>query len=443
MRIILLQPPQKTKKINGPPLGLAYVAACLEKNGHKVRIIDTAALGYKLSDIKKEITKFNPEIIGISSTTKDIYKVFSIFKMSKENNPNCINVLGGPHSTIRSIETLNECNDIDIIVRGEGEETFVELLEKKDQLEKVKGITYRINKKIKKNPDRSFISNLDKLPFPAYHLLPMKKYKIKFNLFEYTSIRALGAGFGAISTCRGCIYDCAFCSSKSLWGQKWRARSPENVIEELSILRDKYNIRIIDFVDDTFTINKKRTEKICNLIKKEDIDISWICPTRADLFTKEISQTLKKGKCSSIFFGLESGEQKTLDFLNKGITIEQARQAVKNAKQSGFKIFSGFIIGVPGETKQSCNKTILFAKKLKLDVASFSLLIPFPGTKIFEIAEKNNLLLSEDWSKYTGSYPLLKLKKINSNELKNLLFKAYLTFNFPIKNFLKSVKNIN
>jgi len=443
MKVLLLQPHQKRKEVTGPPIGLASIASVLEENGHTVRILDSSILGSQLEDIKKEIKKFAPDVVGITSTTKDIYKVFSIAKISKQINPNCINVLGGPYSTVRSIETLEECNYIDVIVRKEGEETFVELLEKKDDLEKVKGITYKCKNKIKKNPDRKYISNLDKLPLPAYHLLPMKKYKLKFDILKYDPMFSKSeTGFGAISTCRGCPYNCAFCSSKSTWNQEWRGRSPDRVIEELTILRNKYNIRIIDCIDDTFTIDKKRTEKICNSIKKEDIDISWICPTRADLFNKETSDLLKKGKCKYIFFGLESGNQKTLDFLNKKITIDQSLKAVKNAKKEGFKIFSGFIIGVPGETKELINNTITFAKKLNLDVVSFSLLIPYPGTEIFDYAEKNNLLLTKRWSDYTGGKPIIKVSGLRSSEIRNFLLKTNFYFNHSPKNFLKNFYQI-
>ena len=439
MKVMLVQPATKEKRTSGPPLGLAYIASSLEKHGHKVKIIDSAILNYKIDDIQKEIKNFDPDAVGIGTVTRYIYDSISILRIAKKNNPNCITVLGGPHPTVKSRETLLESSHTDIVVRGEGEKTFPELLEKNKKYSEVKGISYRSNGKIIENPDRKFIENLDDLEFPAYHLLPMNNYKIKGDTFGLKTLGRTGELLGYISTCRGCPFSCAFCSSKSLWGEKWRARSAENVIEELNFLRTKYNIRYIDFVDDTFTISRKRTEKICELINKENLDISWICSSRVDIFNKKIAKILKKAGCNMVFYGLESGVQKTLDFLNKKISIEVSEKAVKIAKEADMEVSSGFIIGVPGETKEMINQTIAFAKKLNLTAATFSLLVPFPGTYIYHYAKKNNLLLTEDWSKYTPVNPVMRIPGFTPQQLKNYLFKAIFVCQFRPLNKIKNM----
>jgi len=427
MKILLIQPPLVYAKFQTttPPIGLGYLASYLEESGHTVKIIDSTILNYRLKDIKKEIQIFDPDVVGVTSMTRHIITALSIIKIAKEHNPNCITVLGGPHPTVRSRETLEESPLVDVIVRGEGEKTFTELLEKKNKEEwnNVKGISFRIGDEIIENEDREPIQDLDSIPFPAYHLLPMDKYKVK--LFDAGVFGSRGQSYGVIFTSRGCPFNCIFCSSREIWGKKWRFRSPENVIEEIKLLRDKYGIKVIHFWDDTFTMDKKRAIRICELIKKENIDITWICETRVDLFNEEVAKAMKEAGCILVYFGLESGVQKTLDYLEKGFKLETAEKAVNIAKKAGINVAGFFMLGIPGETKEDINKTIDFASKLDLKSVEFNLYIPFPGTKVFEMAEKNNLLLTKDWSKYEPSNPVMKLPGFTRGELKRLKRKAY------------------
>jgi anaerobic magnesium-protoporphyrin IX monomethyl ester cyclase len=441
MKVILIQPTVKIKATIGPPLGLAYIAAVLEKSGHDVKIIDLGIFGYKFNDIKRKISSFDPDVVGISSTAMYIYYTLSIAKFAKENNPNSVIVLGGPHPTVRAKEILEKNHYVDVIVRGEGELTFVELLKRTNRLEwkNVKGITFRSNDKIIENEDREIIEDIDSIPFPAYHLLPMNKYRIKF--LDNNVLGIIGQRYIGINTSRGCPNDCIFCSSRRLWGRKWRARRPEKVLEEICFLKDKYKIDVVDFVDDAFSIDKKRTEKICNLIKDERLDLSLVCTTRVDNFDKKLSFNLKKAGCNIVFFGFESGVQKTLDYLCKGFTLEDIVSAVKNAKQAKLKIGGSFIIGTPVETKYMIYQTINFAKKLKLNTASFCIFTPFPGTKIYDMAEKNNLFLTDDWSKYNASNPILKLDGFTAEELIDIYKKS--NFYYFIIKALNSIYSWN
>lgn len=419
MKVMLVQPPVVQTHTSYPPLGLACLGGCLEQAGHKVKIVDSLTITSNEGILNKELSRFDPDVVGVTAMTQHINDAFSILSSVKELNPSCITVLGGPHPSVRAKEILKNNSDVDIIVRGEGEYTLLEVLEKleKGNLITVRGVSYGDNGKVIENEDRDFIENLDSLPLPAYHLLPMDQYKIRVTnteLFE----RPL-QNYGTISTSRGCPYGCIFCSPHEMWGKRWRARSPESVVEELRILRDKYDCRVIDFMDDTFTIDKKRAKKICSLIKKESIDVSLMCATRVDLFNKEIAVELKKAGCFIVYFGFESGVQKTLDFLQKGFTVKDSENAVHIARNAGLDVGGAFIIGIPGETREMINKTVDFAKKLNLKPHNFcfSLLVPFPGTKLYSMAEQNNLLLTNDWSKYTLSNSVLKIPGFTSEEL--------------------------
>jgi len=206
------------------------------------------------------------------------------------------------------------------------------------------------------------------------------------------------------------------------------------VIEELKILRYKYNKKVIDFMDDAFTFNKKRVIQICKLIKNEKIDISWNCTTRVDLFDREIAFWLKKAGCRGVFFGFESGVQQTLDYLVKGFTVEDSEKAVKIAHEAGLGVLGNYIIGVPCETKEMINQTIKFSKKLNLKYANFSLLRPFPGTKFYEMSKKNGLIKTQDWSKYTWNNNVINIPMISTKELmwlqKKTLLQFYFSFSF-------------
>ena len=256
MKVCLISPPYNSAAesvvgITSPPLGLAYIASMLRQN-HEVKIIDSIILNYTLRDIEKELQTFNPDVVGIASVTPSIYEAYKVAKIAKKVREDCIVVFGGPHATFMSRQTLEECKYIDIIVKGEGEETIKELIESIEKgapLNKVRGITFREKNEIIDSEPRPFIKNIDDIPFPSRDLLPMHLYK--FNGVKYTTML----------TSRGCPFKCSFCSSSRLFGGYWRGRSPENVLEEMKIIYEEYNIKNIEFIDDTFTLDQERAEK--------------------------------------------------------------------------------------------------------------------------------------------------------------------------------------
>lgn len=404
---------------SGPPLGLAYLAAVAEEQGWKVRIIDGLTEGLSMQDIAGIIRSLQPEIAGITATTPAIYDAYEIARIVKEHSPNSLVLLGGPHATFMAHEVLEECPYIDVVVRGEAEETLKEILERIERggdLSGVAGITYRAGDRIRENPLRGLIDDLDSLPIPAYNLLPMEKYVVD-------RVR-----YAAIVTSRGCPYGCIFCSSSLQFGKRWRAHSPERVLEELMILRYDYGAREIEFLDDTFTLKMSRAEEISRMIVSEGLDISWSASSRVNTFSRSLGEAMRRAGAHTIYFGIESGSDKTLRLIGKGITRRQAVDAVKAARNSGLNALGSFIIGFPHEGEEDIRATIKFADKVGVDLAQFTIATPYPGTRLWEIAVKENLLLTRNWRKFTTLDVVMRSLYLTPERIKKLLLWAYITF---------------
>ncbi len=423
MNVLLISPPtiSAVKSVvgtTGPPLGLAYLASMIREE-HDVRIVDSLAEDFSHEDIEKIIKEYDPDVIGITSTTSMIPDAYAVAKMAKRINENVKVIMGGPHVTFAPDKTFEECPYVDFIVRGEGEITFKELidaLEKNRDPSNILGLSINMGNKVKNNPPRPLIKDVDTIPMPSYDLLPMEKYQ------------ADGVRFGTVITSRGCPFNCAFCSSSLQFGKRWRGHSDSRVIEELRYLYEKYRIREIEFLDDTFTLNRKRAMRIAKRLREEGLDISWSGSSRVDIFTDELAQAMKKSGCHTIFFGIESGSQKTLDFIGKGITPEQSISAVKKAKKHGIRALGAFVIGFPEETKEDIEKTIKLSKKVGVDFAQFTIATPYPGTRLWRYALARKLILTFDWRKYTTLDPVMKLKNFTSQQITKLLQKAYISF---------------
>jgi len=423
MKVLLLSPPtisavKAVVGITSPPLGLAYLASMV-RDEHDVRIVDSLAEDYKYGDVERIIKKYDPDVVGITSTTSMIPDAYAIAKIAKRYNENVKIVMGGPHVTFLPETTFQECPCIDFIVRGEGELTFRELI---DSLERdrdpsnILGLSINLRDKVKNNPPRPLIKDIDTIPMPSYDLLPMEKYQ------------ADGVRFGTVMTSRGCPFNCAFCSSSLQFGKRWRGHSDSRVIEELKHLHEKYRIQEIEFLDDTFTLNKHRAIRIARRMVREGLDISWSASSRVDTFTEEVAEAMKKSGCHTIYFGIESGSQKTLNFIGKGITPEQSISAVKKAKKHKLRALGSFVIGFPEETKEDIEKTIKLSKKVGVDFAQFTIATPYPGTKLWDCALSKKLILTFNWRKYTTLDPVMKLKNFTPQQIKRMLQRAYLSF---------------
>ena len=416
-----------------PPLNLMYLASSLEKEDYKVKIVDDDLEQKGYENVSKQAEKLNPQLIGVTATTSTIKSALKYLDLIKKVLPDSLTVIGGPHTTFMPYETLKDTENLDVVVIGEGEETMVDLTnlttQNHENIDDVKGIVYRDLKdgKLKTTQNRPLIKDLDKLPFPARHLVPFESYGVSQ---EQT---------GGIITSRGCVYNCNYCSSSLIMGKKFRSRSPTNVVDEIEELIDKYHINDIGFMDDTFMLNKQRASDIADEIKARDLDLTFVASSRVDRVDKKLLKNLKSSGLRTIYYGVESGSQRVLDLMKKGITLKNVEDAVSMAKDVNLEVLTSFILGYPGETEEDMNTTIDFSTKLNSDYCQYSILTPFPGTPIYKDLLEKNLIDNEEWDRYTVLKPILKYSEIglNKNMVERKLAKAYLKFYTRPKYLLK------
>lgn len=375
-----------------PPLGICYISAMLRKHNYDVDLIDQAATNLNLTDIMKWIKNKDPEIIGFSTLTVSGSgkNAALISRGIKEWNPEVKIVFGNRHATVNDYKILNKYPQVDICVRDEGEYTFLELvraLERRSSIKDINGITYRSNGKIIRNDKRELINNLDVLPFPDRKSLNFN-YKGSYGNLDLGSEK-----FAMIISSRGCPYQCTFCYGRRRVG--FRARSIENVMEEILYL-DSEGYKALIFTDDNFTFSKKRIIKLCQLMRKNKIDMNWFCEGRVNQVSSEMLREMRRSNCRLLMFGIESANQRFLDYYKKAITPDQSILAVKKARKAKIPFVVGsFIVGGPSESLTEIYNTLRFAQKLDLDFPLFNILGITPGTDVWEdMVEKN--FLDED-----------------------------------------------
>ena len=376
LKVTLINPPQFTRYPQ-PPVGLALIAAVLEREDYQVTLLDANALSLQPQDIVPLVA--DADVVGLTAMTPTISAATSIAHHIKQANPGLTIILGGTHATLLPDETLAAAPAIDIIVRGEGEETIIEILRGlRDQpLDSISGISYRADGKVISTAARATHIEMDSLPFPAYHLLPLRRYKPH-------PPHGLASPFAAIVTSRGCPYRCAYCS-KPVFGSKFRAQSPERVVEEVTYLKEKFGVKEIAFYDDVFTLDKKRAHDIAEAITSKSIKIFWTCEARVNLVDEDLLRHMKQAGCYAIAYGIESASSEILDTLHKDITLEQVEAAVRLSREAGLQVIGYLMLGSPGETPKTIKQTVAFAKSLKLDFAQFSVTTPFPGTELYNL----------------------------------------------------------
>ncbi|MGA3112528.1 MAG: radical SAM protein [Candidatus Bathyarchaeia archaeon] len=364
-----------------PPLGLAYIGAALEKNAFQVEIYDNYLLERPIDEVKSEIKKRSPEIVGITCNSLAYGRCVELAKAVKEVSPSSRVVVGGPHASYMP-QTILDHPEIDYVIIGEGERAIVQLAssitkgEKSKAAAQIPGVACKIGHEIAKT-EPQFISNLDEVPFPARHLLPMRMYHRELS---YLTVKPVDT----MSVHRGCPYRCAYCETRELWGSACRAFSPPRVISEIKHMMETYGTRGIYFVGDNFTINKKRTSELCRLIKSNKLDLKWTCETRADLINKELLSEMKSAGCQTMFFGVESGSPRIQQKLNKGIDLQEVVKAFELCRQAGIQTVTSFMLGIPGETVEDMNQTFKFAQTLKADWCQFNIYIACPGSQLYD-----------------------------------------------------------
>jgi len=402
MKILLINPSQE--KVYGkrmspayPPLGLMYTGTVLRNEGHRVRLLDIDPENINEEKFERVMADFAPNAVGITSTTPTVKDALKWAGLCKRLNKNAPVIFGGAHATIVPGDVIKE-SAVDIVVIGESESTSKELFNELSgpgpELERIKGIYFKRAGKVTMNDRRPFIEDLDSIPFPDRTLLEKPD--------AFVPPDAVYLPVATIITSRGCPGNCTFCCTKQIFSKRFRARSVKNMIEEIEQLTGKERIREIHILDDVFTLDKKRTLKFCEEIKRRNIRAHFqlINGLRADFVNREILGALKSIGVKTLGYGVETGNEKILKSIKKNIPFDVTRKAFKLSKELGFETWAFLIFGLPGETEETIKDTIRFTKELNPDLAKFLVLKPYPGSEVYEELRKKNLILNNNYEDY-------------------------------------------
>jgi radical SAM superfamily enzyme YgiQ (UPF0313 family) len=386
------------------PMGLLYLAGVLESNGKEVQILDLLVSKYSKEKIKNKLEEYQPDIVGVTCVTMNYPIASDILKYCKSVNKDIITIIGGPHVTFAALETLTEAPWIDIVVRGEGELTLMDIVNGK-KLADIDGIAYRDkNDGIKLTRARHLIENLDELPLPARHLFQLSRY------------HALDV-HASLITGRGCPFSCIFCVGSKMGGRRVRYRNPKLVVDEVEQALTVYGFTKVNFEDDLLTLNHKHLYAICDEIIARGLKFKWSAFSRVDTVNPEMLRKMKESGCTHLLYGIESGNQHILDTAKKKITLDKIRDAVKMAKEADIQILASFIVGLPGETKETLQQSLQFAQGLGVPYG-FHVLSPFPGTEVREKANEYGIeILTNEWLKYDCNTAVTRTKEAGPKEI--------------------------
>ncbi len=424
MRVAVIAPPYPLAEAPAPPLGVTYVAAAFESAGADVRIFDYIVSQYSADKLKAQLDEFHPHVVGSTSVTLNFPGAAGIIRTAKRHSPSLITVMGGPHVSFDDTATLVNYPEIDFIVRGEGERTIAELMAKEMNPEAwtdIRGLTFRRDGRIVATDSQPFIEDLDTLPLPARHLLPLSRYQ------------ALGYPI-SIVTSRGCPYSCIFCLGRRMGGKRIRQRAAPLVVDEIEQIL-AYGIDRINVADDLFVSHSGKVKEVCEEILRRSLRFSWSAFARVNTVDRETLLLMRKAGCDSVSFGVESGNPEMLKRIGKGITLEQVREAVSLCREAGIIAHTSFIAGLPGETPETLRETEEFAASLG-SLYGYHHLAPFPGTTVREEVEKYDLeILTDDWTRYDANSAIVRTSALSPEEIERFVK----TFEAQIERVWKSM----
>ena len=455
-QILLSRPPTGSNALQGgsdadphpqPPLGLAYLAGVLEKldDVNVFDIIDGNFSDDYIESVKNTVKKLNPDLVGFSAFTPFANSALSAIKEVKKINSEILVVLGGPHAVLAEV-TMRKCPELDVIVYDEGEGQIEEIVSGKP-LNEIAGLFIRKEGKIVPTAPRSYISDMDSLPIPAYHKIPHFP-----DGYHPHPPKSTGKKWSSIMWSRGCPFFCNYCNRENSFGLKFRNQSPEYVVNHIKYLHSQYGIEELTFYDDVMSLNRDATMKLMDALIPSNLGFKlvWDAETRVDLVDQELLYSMKKAGCRMISYGIEHGV-----FIHeiKGgrATLEQAEKAVKWTHKAKIDTVGYFMIGLPKETPETVRKTIDFAKKLDCTFAQFAITMPFPGNKLYDEAIKSGLIhLDDTWEKFVyagvGSggiqAPILTTNAMSAKDLEYWAKKAYEEFYFRPSYILKKILRI-
>jgi len=443
MRVQLFVPPggyfaeRWTQGSSMPPLGLLYIGAVLEGAGHEVQLVPADLLHLSWRQVAGKIREFEPDVIGVTSTTENRFQSFKLVRIAKKTRPEALTIMGGPHASMAAEDCLEHIPHLDIVCRGEGEQTMHELCrvleEKRDvnALSSVSGIAYKADGKILSNPLRAPIKDIDSIPRPAYHLVPFEQYNFRFEVPEKGLLPAVN-----MMSSRGCPFDCNFCATPINWGRVVRMRSPENIVDEIEFLIDTYGVKVIFFFDDTFNTSPKRVHEICNLIIERGLDIFFKCDIRMDIIDRPLIEKMKEAGLFHLSFGLEAGSERVRnEIVKKNVNINDFHKLVQWCQELDIIPNAFFIFSHPTETWEEAQETIDIIEKYEESIeSSVAILHIYPGTPLEKTAKEMGILPEDfTWTKRyrskiitlpaaQGDVPLF-VDKLNWSQISELIFR--------------------
>lgn len=417
-----------------PPVTLATAAALLEGGGHDVTLRDCAANGMTRQALLDFFDAGSFDIVAWGAATPSIGSDLALAGELRGLRPQVRTAVLGTHCSHFAGECLDAAPDLDYIISREPEETLAELaaiLEGGGEPGGIEGLSFRdCEGRIVHTPPRAFVANLDALPFPAWHLVDRSRYRLPLS----------GEGFLIIAPSRGCPYSCTFCTSQAYYGKKLRKKSVPRVIAEIEHARDHFGTRQFFIWADTFTADKDYVRRFCAALGERGLKIGWTCNSRVDTVDADMLRQMRKAGCWMISFGIESGDQELLDSMGKRITVEKARDAARWAKEAGMVVAGHFVLGLPGETVETLEKTIAFSLELDIDIGQFYSAAPFPGSELFDTAIKQGWIDGGAFDEFSQNSSVMKLPGLEPAVVDKYRMIAYKRFYFRPRPHLRMLR---
>jgi len=436
MKVLFVEPPKDYWFVMGeylpPPYGILQLAAYLESKNKdaEIEVLDCQAQSLGWKELEKQIESCDPDVVASSAlATCNAYVAVRTLETAKKVKPNALTVVGGQHFTATAQESLETYPEIDIIARGEGEQTIVELVKaasRNASFSRIRGISFRHNGKILHNPPRPLIENLDELPFPGYHFVENVVHK-----YHFTAMAGPRARYALVEGSRGCPHRCTFCTQWKHWEGKWRAKSPKRIADEMEFCYRNYGSKFLWLTDDNFGLGKRASELADEIIRRGiSEDIMWFMQVRCDDVAKhrDLLPKMRKSGLRWVLLGVESHSPSTLKKFNKKTSPEEAKLAVKLLHENDIFSHAMFIIGERKDTAESIARLREFANDLNSDFAIFAILTPFPGTEVFEEAKRNGWIEDFNWAHYDMVHAIMPTETLSREEVQKELYKCYRSF---------------
>jgi len=436
MKVLFVEPPKDIWFVMGeylpPPYGIIQLAAYIEREVKEVEIevLDCNAQQVDWEGLERKIESLNPNIVASSAlATCNTYLIARTLETAKKVSPDILTVTGGQHFTATAQESLETFPEIDVIVRGEGEQTFTELVknaDKRSPFSRIKGISFRHKGKIIHNPHRQLIQNLEELPYPGYHFVKDVVHK-----YHFAAMAGRKAPYALIEGSRGCTHRCTFCTQWRHWQGMFRTKSPKRIADEMEFCYRNYGSRFIWLTDDNSSLGKRASSLADELLQRGIAeDLMWFMQLRCDDVVKNrgLLPKMRKAGLRWVLLGVESPKQSTLESFKKGITPEDAEKAVKLLRQNDIFAQAMLIIGERKDTAESIADLREFVNELDPDFAIFAILTPFPGTEIFENAKRNGWIEDFNWSHYDMVHAIMPTETLSRKEVQEELYNCYRSF---------------